>query len=174
LKHDLEKYAAKALELGASKSRIVSAHETPVDDRVTLKCQIPRCFGYGVSANCPPNTLKPAELRDHLAKYTWAVFFTADVPSDVIVRDKATIKERVAVYQSVLKIVNEIESMAFYDGHYLAFGLGAGSCRHTFCGQEEDCPPMSIRWSPQPDGTSTPSAATPSPATSPKEPSPAS
>ena len=35
-----------------------------LDERVTLKCQIPRCFGYGVGAHCPPNTLKPAELRD--------------------------------------------------------------------------------------------------------------
>jgi predicted metal-binding protein len=142
LKHDLEKYKEKALELGASNARIVTAHEIPVDERVTLKCQVPRCFGYGVSANCPPHTLKPAELREHLAKYKWAVFFTTDVPSDVIVRDKATIKERVAVYQNVFKIVNEIESMAFYDGHYLAFGLGAGSCRHTFCGLEDDCQAM--------------------------------
>jgi predicted metal-binding protein len=29
--------------------------------------------------------------------------------------------------------------MAFYDGHYLAFGFAAGSCRHTYCGLEEDC-----------------------------------
>jgi len=61
------------------------------------------------------------------------------VPPEVIVRDKATIKERVAVYQDAFKIVNEIESMAFYDGHYLAFGFAAGSCRHTFCGQKENC-----------------------------------
>jgi predicted metal-binding protein len=38
--------------------------------------------------------------------------------------------------------VSELESMAFYDGHYLAFGLGAGSCRHTFCGQQENCQAM--------------------------------
>jgi len=63
-------------------------------------------------------------------------------PPEVIVRDKATIKERVAAYQDVYKIVSEIESMAFYDGHYLAFGFGAGSCRHTFCGQEKTCQAM--------------------------------
>ena len=38
--------------------------------------------------------------------------------------------------------VTAIESLAFYDGHYLAFGFGAGSCRHTFCGLEEDCQAM--------------------------------
>ena len=87
----------------------------------------------------PPNTLKPTELQDLLKKYHWAVFFTLDVPPEVIVRDKATIKERVAAYQHVYKIVNELESVAFYDGHYLAFGFAAGSCRHTFCGQQEGC-----------------------------------
>jgi len=37
LKDDLERYAAKALELGASNATIVTAHEIPVDERVTLK-----------------------------------------------------------------------------------------------------------------------------------------
>jgi predicted metal-binding protein len=139
LARDLQKYQDKALELGATRAKILRTDEIPVDERVTLKCQIPMCFGYGTGANCPPNTLKPAELRSLLEKYRWAVFFVTEVPSNIIVRDKATIKERVAAYQDVYKIVTEIESMAFYDGHYLAFGFGAGSCRHTFCGLSEDC-----------------------------------
>jgi len=136
---DLQRYQDKAMELGATRVKIVRTDEIPVDERVTMKCQIPLCFGYGVGANCPPHTLKPAELRPLLEKYHWAVFFVCEIPSSVVVRDKATIKERVAAYQDVYKIVNGIESEAFYDGHYLAFGFGAGSCRHTFCGQQEDC-----------------------------------
>lgn len=142
LQQDLEKYKEKALELGASTATIVSAEQIPVDERVTLKCQIPRCFGYGASAHCPPNTLKPAELNNLLNKYNWAVFFIKDVPPEVIVRDRATIKERVDAYQEVFNIVNEIESNAFYDGHYLAFGFAAGSCRHTLCGQQKTCRAM--------------------------------
>jgi predicted metal-binding protein len=139
LDQDLQRYVEKALELGATKAKIVKTEEIPVDERVTLKCRIPRCFGYGVSAHCPPNTMQPEELRELLKKYKQAVLFIKEVPSPVIVRDKATIKERVAVYQEVFKIVSELESMAFYDGHYLAFGFGAGSCRHTFCGQQKNC-----------------------------------
>jgi predicted metal-binding protein len=142
LEQALEKYKNKALELGASRAVIIKADEIPVDERVILKCQVPRCFGYGVSANCPPNTLKPEELRVHLKKCKWAVFFVKDIPSEIIVRDKATIKERVAAYENIFKIVTDIESMAFYDGNYLAFGFGAGSCRHTFCGLKEDCQAM--------------------------------
>ena len=139
---NLERYKKKALELGASNAGIVRADQIPVDERVTMKCQIPRCLGYGAGAHCPPNTMKPAELRELLKKYEWAVFFTKDVPAEVIVRDKATIKERVEAYQQMYSMVSEIESEAFYDGHYLAFGFAAGSCRHTFCGQLPDCQAM--------------------------------
>jgi predicted metal-binding protein len=139
LKEALRRYQEKAVELGASRAKIITTKEILVDERVVLKCQVPRCFGYGVSANCPPHTLKPAEVRLLLKKYHWAIFFTLDVPSRIIVRDKKTIKERVSAYQSISKIVTEIESDAFYDGYYLAFGLAAGSCRHTFCGLEKDC-----------------------------------
>ena len=139
LEADLRRYADEALALGASRAAVVPVDDIPVDDRVTLKCQIPRCFGYGVSANCPPNTLKPAELRELLTGYRWAVFVSLDVPPDVIVRNKATIEERVGAYQKVFDIVAAIESRAFYDGHYLAFGLAAGSCRHTYCSLAKDC-----------------------------------
>jgi predicted metal-binding protein len=142
LQEDLERYKAKALDLGASRAAIVRVHEIPVDERIVLKCQIPRCFGYGTSAHCPPNTMKPAELREVLKGYQWAVFFISDIPPEVIVRDKGTLKEREAAYQKIFNIVNEIESMAFYDGHYLAFGFAAGSCRHTFCSGQESCQAM--------------------------------
>ncbi|SPF37023.1 Metal-binding protein-like [Syntrophobacter sp. SbD1] len=142
LSSDLEKYRLRALELGASNARIVKAEEIPVDERIPMKCQIPRCFGYGAGAQCPPNTMKPAELRELLKKYESAVFFIKDIPAEVIVRDKATIKERVDAYQQMYTMVSEIESAAFYDGHYLAVGFAAGSCRHTFCGQLPDCQAM--------------------------------
>jgi len=139
LPEDLERYRQRALELGATEARVVKAEAIPVDDRVTLKCRIPRCFGYGTGAHCPPHTMPPAELRELLKQYRWAVFFIKEVPAEVIVRDKVTIKERIAAYQEIFRMVSTIESMAFYDGHYLAFGFGAGSCRHTYCGQQPDC-----------------------------------
>ncbi len=142
LKADLDRYRQKALELGATKAVIVKAQDIPVDERAALKCQIPLCFGYGTNPNCPPHTLQPRELREILAKYDYAILFAIDVPPEVIVRDKVTIKERVAAYQKVFAIVNEVESMAFYDGYYLALGFAAGSCRHTFCGQQASCTVM--------------------------------
>ncbi len=54
LPQDLERYVQKALEMGATRAAVIKAEEIPVDERVTLKCQIPRCFGYGAGAHCPP------------------------------------------------------------------------------------------------------------------------
>ncbi len=142
LEQHLQAYREQALEMGASRAAVIRAEEIPVDDRIPLKCQIPRCFGYGVGAQCPPNTLKPAELREYLKQYKRAVFFTIDLPPEVIVRNKATIKERIDATHKLLNMVSQIESMAFYDGHYLAFGLGAGSCRHGLCAQHDDCQAM--------------------------------
>jgi len=143
LKQDLARYVEKALELGASRAITVKTDDIPVDDRVPLKCRIPRCFGYGTSAHCPPHALKPAELREALSRYRQALLFTLEVPPEVIVRDRVTIKERIEAYRKVFEIVNRIESMAFFDGHYLAFGFGAGSCRHTFCADKQDCSALS-------------------------------
>src|SRR5208283_377712 len=95
LSADLERYRQKALELGASQAKIIRAEEIPVDERIPMKCQVPRCAGYGAGAQCPPNTMKPSELRELLKKYEWAVFFIKDVPSGVIVSGRETIKERI-------------------------------------------------------------------------------
>jgi len=133
LKKDLELYCSKAIEYGAVDSQYIPAERIPVDDRVVLKCRVPKCFGYGTSVNCPPYSLKPDELRCILEKYRWAVVFKLEVPSEVIVRDKSTITERVNAYKVVFEIVNKIESAAFYDGHYLSVGFAAGSCKSTFC-----------------------------------------
>ena len=51
---DLELYRKRALEMGATRAAVIKASDIPVDERVTNKCQIPRCFGYGTGANCQP------------------------------------------------------------------------------------------------------------------------
>jgi predicted metal-binding protein len=137
IQENLQKYCTKAIEYGAVDSRAVTAASVPVDDRVALKCRIPKCFGYGTSAHCPPNSLTPDEMRNILRHYRWAVVFKLEVAPEIIVRDKATIVERVNAYKSVFEIVNKLESAAFYDGYYLSVGFAAGSCKSTFCHDQE-------------------------------------
>ena len=135
---DLERYEEELFSLGAANAKIIKTEEIPVDERVPLKCQIPSCFGYGTSAHCPPNAMKPNELRKYLENFLWAIFFTREFPTELLLKDR-TDKDRLAAFQSIYKIIKSIESMAFYEGHYLAFGLGAGSCRGSLCGQHKNC-----------------------------------
>ncbi len=138
LQSDVHRYALLAVELGATAAAAVPAEAVPVDDRVTLKCAVPKCFGYGTCANCPPHAPSAERMRSIIAEYGAAVLLRLDVPPRVIVRDRDTIKERVEAYKKVFSIVSGLESAAFYDGHYLAVGLAAGSCKSTFC-HDLDC-----------------------------------
>jgi predicted metal-binding protein len=130
---NLEKYAAQAIDMGATAAQPVRAEEIPVDPRVSLKCSIPKCFGYGTSAHCPPYSMKAEETAAIIEKYRMTLVLSLETPSPVIVRDKATIKERVEAYKKIFEMVSKIESSAFYDGYYLSVGFAAGSCKSTFC-----------------------------------------
>lgn len=138
LKDELEEYRLKAIDLGANKAKIVHASEIPVEDAVFVKCRIPQCAGYGMCAHCPPHSPKPSEFREYLQGYDSAIFFVRDVPTELLLRDRAD-KERRAAFRSIYEIASQIESLAFYKGHYLSFGLGAGSCRTIFCGPDKAC-----------------------------------
>lgn len=130
---DARRYADLALELGASAAEVVPASAVTVDERVPLKCAVPKCFGYGVCANCPPHAPSAEQTRGAVARYQTAVAFRVDVPPAVIVRDRETIEERVGAYKKTFSTTSALESAAFYDGHYLAIGFAAGSCKSTFC-----------------------------------------
>jgi predicted metal-binding protein len=133
LRRDVEKYSALAVERGASAASAVAAGEVHVDLRVAVKCSVPKCFGFGTSANCPPHSMKPDDTGRLLSLFRYGVAFRLEVPPGVIVRDKATIAGRVEAYKKVFEIASSIESAAFYDGYYLAVGFAAGSCKSTYC-----------------------------------------
>ena len=136
---NLEKYCDLSKELGADDAKIITVDQIPLDERVTLKCRIPKCFGFGQCANCPPHSLKAEETRTYLRKYKHAVVFKQNVPSEVIVNDSKTDLGRLTAYQKVFNLVNKVESAAFYDGNYFAVGFAAGSCKSVLCWAEEKC-----------------------------------
>ena len=133
---DLEKYCQLAIELGATDAKAIKTNQIPIDERVVLKCRIPKCFSYNTCANCPPYSLKPEETQKYLTLYEWAIVYRKEIAPEVIVRDKGTIEERVEAYKNVFEICNKLESTAFYDGYYLSTGFGAGSCKSTLCWQK--------------------------------------
>ena len=135
LQRDLEKYRKQALVLGAAAAEIIPASLVVVDERVRLKCQVPRCHLYGESANCPPRTPTPAEMRIVLKKYRQAVVFKVDVePKEDFVDDEKWHTGHMKHQHKIHEIASAIEALAFNDGHYLAAGFAAGGCKTALCG----------------------------------------
>ncbi|MBT4362980.1 MAG: hypothetical protein HOD17_00700, partial [Desulfobacteraceae bacterium] len=69
LEKDLESYRKMAMELGATDAKVIPADEVYIDNRVRIKCTIPKCPEYGSSAHCPPHAPGPDEMRDLVGAY---------------------------------------------------------------------------------------------------------
>lgn len=135
---DAKRYRRLALKLGASEAEVIEASSIPVDDRVLLKCCVPKCSGYGTSANCPPHSPSPEKTRQFLSRFRTALVFRVPVGPEVIVRDPDRKKDLQAIRRSLYKLVAALESAAFYDGHYFATGFASGSCKSAYC-SDLDC-----------------------------------
>jgi predicted metal-binding protein len=79
LKADLESYRSLALELGASDAVIIPAISITVDERVRLKCTIPRCPRAGETPNCPPYAPDLELVRQAINRYSQAILFKCHV-----------------------------------------------------------------------------------------------
>lgn len=142
LQQDLIYIREKALELGATEAAIIPATYVVMEERVWLKCLVPRCGGAGLSVNCPPNTPKPDFMRRVFSQYQWAVVFKRDVEpiQDYIPNSEARkeelislLKPRGFVHGKTWEIVGRLESYAQSKSYALAMGFSAGSCRACLC-----------------------------------------
>jgi predicted metal-binding protein len=140
------KYCELAISLGASDAKAIPAEKVYVEHRVRTKCTIPRCPAYGQSANCPPHSLEVPKIRDLVSECKCGVLVKLDLEPSLMVGDDlgevdkdgnivATneLRQLLNRYRKLSDIVTQIESQAFYDGHYLAVAFAAGSCRAHYC-----------------------------------------
>lgn len=142
LQSDLIRIRDQAIELGADAAAIVPAASVVVQERVWLKCLVPRCGGAGLSVNCPPNSPKPEFMRKVFNQYQWAVVFRRDVApiEDYIPtseENKKEITERLQnrgfVHGKTWEIIGRLESYSQSIGYALSMGFSAGSCRACLC-----------------------------------------
>ncbi|MBE0598097.1 MAG: DUF2284 domain-containing protein [Desulfuromonadales bacterium] len=143
---DLQRYRASALEMGASGAAVLTGEQVHVDERVRIKCCLPKCPEYGSSAHCPPHTLEPAKVKELVGSFRHALLVKMDVPAEIIAGEgdvkidaegriipNQTLSTLLKSYRKVNELVTLIESQAFYDGHYLATAFAAGSCHAALC-----------------------------------------
>ena len=134
IKKDLEKYRKLARDFGAADSKIIPAGRVRFDDRVRLKCRVPRCHLYGSSPNCPPHTPDIDTMKRTMKKYRWAILVKYDVPDiDDFVDQKKWLKGHEKHQRKIHDIVSAIESIAFNDGYYFSVAFSAGGCKTALC-----------------------------------------
>jgi predicted metal-binding protein len=138
LQADLERYRALALESGASQAVVLPAAEVEVDERVRLKCLVPRCLRAGETPNCPPNAPDLDLVRRAFARFSWAILFKCDVGplEDYAPRRGQTEAEKrrvLSYHRPSSDVVYALEGQAYKDGYHLAMGFGGGSCKDYLC-----------------------------------------
>jgi len=106
---DLDRYVARACELGAADARIIDPSSVATAAWVRLKCQF-GCGGYNTTLCCPPHSPRPEETRRVLDCYRRAL----------LIHCKPGV--------NVKGLVVALEREVFLDGFYCAFALGAGPC----------------------------------------------
>ena len=146
LRQDLLDFQEKALEFGASAAEVIPASHVVVQERVWMKCLVPRCDEAGLSPYCPPNTPQPDFMRKVFSQYQWAVVFKRDLEpiEDYVPLSETHHKELSQLWQKAGgdffhgktgEIAGRLESYAQSKGYDLAMGFGIGRCRAAYCGQ---------------------------------------
>ncbi len=134
---DLDIFRQKALELGAAAAEIIQADQIPVDERVRLKCTVPRCLRAGETPNCPPYVPELDVVRKAFARFSWAILLKthlepieAYAPGSKQGKDE---QQSLLFHQKSGEIVYGIERLAYKYGYHLAMGFGGGSCKDYLC-----------------------------------------
>ena len=127
-----------ALKAGATAARIIPAKQVVIDEKVRLKCEVPRCAGYGQYLTCPPYVMSVDTFSRIRLCYKWSLLVQVEA-KNIDSTDKgkgkvsrAILKENNKLHHpfklKLLEIVETIESAAFKKGMRFAAGLVGGSC----------------------------------------------
>ena len=119
--------------MGASDAAIIPASEITIDERVRLKCLVPRCLRAGETPNCPPYGLDLELVRRALNRFSWAILFKCNVvPLEEYAPGRGE-RRVLSFHQKSAEVVYALESQAYKDGYSLAMGFGGGSCKDYLC-----------------------------------------
>jgi predicted metal-binding protein len=135
---DLNIFQQKALELGADAAEIIQTSQIVVDERVRLKCTVPRCLRAGETPNCPPYVPELDVIRKAFAKFSRAILLKTHVePIEAYMprssQGKAGQEQSLLFHKRTDEIVYGVERLAYKYGYHLAMGLGGGSCKDHLC-----------------------------------------
>ena len=123
-----------AYGLGATDAVVLSAGEIVVDQYFADLCKEPRCEHYGLAKSCPPYVSGPSEFKKQLEKFSRAIFFKIDVPSEILFS-----AERREIFRLLHETAAGIEREAVKKGYIHSQAYAGGSCKNIFCRDHLEC-----------------------------------
>jgi predicted metal-binding protein len=123
-----------ALNSGATQAARIPPEEIQVENRLAANCREPKCPYFGMSASCPPYVGGPAAMRELLARCRHAIVLQVEVDSASLLGE-----ERPQVFRLLHELAAAVENEGRRLGFSLAIGLAGGSCKASFCAEEETC-----------------------------------
>lgn len=137
-KQRLDELVEVALGAGATAARLIPSQMVVIDERVRLKCEVPRCSGYGQYLTCPPHVMGVDAFSKTLSRYDWCLLVQVEA-ENVDSTDKGVGRIDHAVLDQnnkthrpfrrrLLEVVETVEAEAFKRGMRFATGLVGGSC----------------------------------------------
>lgn len=116
----------EAKTLGASDAKIIDVAKIRTGAWTRWKCQF-GCPNYGHKHCCPPNVPTYKETQEFLKEYKKGLLvqFTYKLTKADL---KNYAKRDVAIGNETLKVLLELEKMAFLMNYYKAFALKGGTC----------------------------------------------
>jgi predicted metal-binding protein len=102
----------EAIQLGATKAKVIPVSSIMIDERVRLKCLIPLCDQYNQNLMCPPNLPSVKEFRRSIKKYSKALYVQL-----AFEKKRKVYKTEVRRYGLwIHNIIHELERKALYLG----------------------------------------------------------
>lgn len=143
-KSQLEGLANLALQYGVSRALLIKGSDIVVDERVRLKCMVPRCNHYG-DLVCPPNLPPVDEVRKIISRYKVGMVLAVEhknPPKPQSLQESSSVEHELNVKARQLsEILLILERDALSRGYRFATGFSAGDC--TYCdkcvGTGEEC-----------------------------------
>jgi predicted metal-binding protein len=127
-----------AFTKGAKTAKIIPAKMVVVDERVRLKCEVPRCGKYNQYLTCPPHVMGVETFSRILSLYDWCLLVQVEA-ENIDSTDKcagmiseSVLKENARLHHpyqlKLLKIIEMVEKAAFKKGMRFAAGFTGGEC----------------------------------------------
>ncbi len=127
-----------ALRNGAKAAKVIPAQMVVVDERVRMKCEVPRCAKFNRYLTCPPYVMEVAAFSRVLSRYDWCLLIqveaentdSTDKCSGRIAGPilKETLKRHYPYQLKLLNIIEMVEAAAFKNGMRFAAGFTGGEC----------------------------------------------